>query len=486
MKLKNKLWFNIFIRIAVIFAVFVVILSVSNIGLLSVFFEVKEKTALKNQLAVIENTNLNDNAALIKTISDINEKYNFDVEIYRSDGTIIYTTHGGQMLDFFEQHNDSFNMSHEALIPEREETLSDGITFQIATRPFDSETFLLCKKRLQGDIFAEVRVPRQLISKSASVANEFIIIISFCCLLVSVVWVLIFARRFSSPISKMNSITKAMASLDFSEKLTIEGEDEIAQLAVSVNTLSSSLSAALEDLKEKNRKLEADIDAERRLDGMRREFIANTSHELKTPIAVIRGYAEGLKLGINPEKRDDYCDIIIDESDRMNRLVLSILELSRYESGQIPLKFQCFDIAPLSESLCGRILKGKNITLQNNIKNGTLVFADEIQIEQVLKSLLENAVAHTGDSGEIKLFSEQEKDKIRISVFNSGKPIEEEKMCHIWQSFYRGDSSHKRDNTRFGLGLSIVAAIMKLHNNSCGVYNTENGVCFWFELDKHR
>jgi len=248
--------------------------------------------------------------------------------------------------------------------------------------------------------------------------------------------------------------------------------------------LSGSLSLALADLKATNEKLKSDIELERQLDVMRRGFVANVSHELKTPISIISGYAEGLKLNINAESKEAYCNTIIEESQRMNRLVLGILELSRYESGQIPINKRRFDISVMASDMLERIFKGKNITAICGIPENTFVFADEMQIEQVLKSLLENAAAHTDDNGRVQVFMEELDGKIKITVSNTGSHISDELMPQIWQSFFRGDKSHKRESSRFGLGLSIVAAIMKHHGNRCGVCNTEDGVNFWFEVEK--
>ncbi len=482
--LKHKLWFNIFIRIAVIFLAFVLVLAVCNMAFLVDFFSNKEKNALKEQLLIVSKLDFSDTSSVLSTLSQINEKYNFDIEIYTAQGTILYTTHGGQMMDFFHQNNGNFNMNHEYLQVIKSEALSNGITFETAIRKFDKSEYLLCKKSVSDNLFAEVRVQKQLISNSAAIANEFILIISFVCLILSIIWVFIFARHFSQPISHMNKITKEMAQLNFEKRLQVTSDDEIGQLAVSINELSSSLSSALTDLKATNERLKDDIELERQLDAMRKGFIANVSHELKTPISIISGYAEGLKLDINPKSREVYCDTIINESERMNRLVLSILELSRYESGQIPLSKQNFDISVICCDMLTRIFKDKNISYRCEIPKDTLCFADAFQIEQVLKSLLENALSHTPENGSVVISCNNVGEKIRVFVTNSGSHIEDEQMPQIWQSFFRGDKSHKRESSRFGLGLSIVAAIMKLHNSSCGVYNTEDGVCFWFELDK--
>lgn len=482
--LKRKLWFNIFIRIAVIFAAFVLVLTICNVSFLVEFFSHKEKNALKEQLLVVANLDFSDTDTVLSTLSKINENYNFDVEIYTNQGTILYTTHGGQMMDFFHQNNEKFNMNHESMQVIESENLSNGITFETAVRKFDRSEYMLCRKQISDNMLAEVRVQMQLISNSAAIANEFILIISGICFALSIIWVLIFARHFSQPISLMNRITKDMAELNFERRLQVTSSDEIGQLATSINELSSSLSLALNDLKTTNAKLKSDIELERQLDVMRRGFVANVSHELKTPISIISGYAEGLKLDINPESREAYCDTIINESERMNRLVLSILELSRYESGQIPLNLQNFNIGILCSDMLSRIFKNKDINYICEVANDTFCYADALQIEQVLKSLLENAAAHTPKDGNVCVSCSEVGEKLRISVANSGSHIDDEQMPQIWQSFFRGDKSHKRDSSRFGLGLSIVAAIMKLHNTSCGVYNTENGVCFWFEVDK--
>lgn len=481
--LKSQLWFNLFVRIAVIFAAFVLVLSLANVTLLVNFFVIKEKGALKEQLETVEKLDFDNESDVLNTLSEINELYNFDIEIYYSSGKILYTTHGGQMMDYFSLNNDKFIMTHEEMIPSKSTEFSDGTVFQIAMRRFENSEYLLCRKQIDGDLFAEVRIQKQMIANSASIANRFITYVSCACFIISIIWVLIFARQFSRPITEINRITENITKLKFNEKLKIDRSDEIGRLACSVNALSESLERALGELTETNARLRDDIEAERRLDSMRRGFVANVSHELKTPIAIISGYAEGLKLNINSASREEYCNTIIDESRRMNRLVLSILELSRYESGQIPLNRSDFDVSQLAADMLGRVFSGRDITTECNIQKGLLINADPLQTEQVLKAYLENAASHTPKGGAVSVTAEQSGAVVRISVTNTGSHINEAEMPQIWQSFFRGDSSHKRESSRFGLGLSIVSAIMKLHGRSCGVYNTENGVCFWFEAD---
>lgn len=482
--LKNKLWFNIFLQVAAIFAVFVLVLTLCNTALLSRFFFVRQKNSLVSQINRLSDVDVNDSNAVSEALTDISENYNFDVEIYDGYGNIKYTTQGAQMMDFFIDGRHDFRMMHEDLIVTKSQTLSNGIVYEEAVRRFDNDEFLLCRKQIDENLFAEVKIQKQLVMSSAATANEFITVIAVICLLLSLVWVVIFARRFSKPLIQMNEITRDMANLKFDRTITVDRTDEIGQLAASVNEMSASLSETLDDLNRTNAKLRNEIELERELDKMRKTFVANVSHELKTPIAIISGYAEGLKLNVNAQNREQYCDTIIDESQRMNNLVLSILELSKYESGQVPANKTAFDIGALTSLLCERIFDGTDITATSKIPPETAVFADEMQIEQALRAYLENAKSHVNAGGSVTVFSEEVDSKIRVCVHNTGSHIEPDKMPYIWQSFYRGDDSHKRDKTRFGLGLSIVNAVMKIHNNNCGVYNTDDGVTFWLELDK--
>lgn len=461
---------------------FLTVLFIANGSLLVKYYGFKQKNSLVEQINVVDDIDISEKNRVNKLLSDISDKYNFEIEIYRENGSIMYTTHGGQMMDFIAIGRENFNMQHERLIAVEKEYLEDGVIFETAHQRFGNKEFLLCTKEIDNGIYAEVRVPKELITTAASTANEFITIIAVICFVFSIIWVFWFSRRFARPITRMNDITKDISSLDFSRKVEVTGQDEIGQLAVSINEMSDSLFCALTELRAANEQLKGEIEAERKLDVMRRAFVANVSHELKTPLAIISGYAEGLKLNINSDAREEYCNTIIDESHRMNKLVLSILDLSRYESGQIPLNPGEINVGQLVTPMVQRIFAKSDVTALCEVAEDLYAFADPLHIEQALRAYLENALAHTPKGGYVKLVAGLNGKNIRISVFNSGSRVEEEQMPQIWQSFFRGDVSHKRDSGRFGLGLSIVSAICRAHGTSCGVYNTDDGVCFWLEL----
>jgi len=484
MKLKSKLWFNIFLKVSFIFLIFIIILSFANKAFLSDFYFYKQEKLLVSQMQAVAKLDFSDKTTVTAKLSEISEKYNFEAEIYSSDGQIIYTTKGSQMMDYFSSGHFNFSMAHEEMKIISVKEKENGIKLATGVSRFSGEEFLVCSKALDGNVFAELRIRRELVLSSAQTANEFIAIIALFCFVVSMIWIFVFARKFSKPIAQMSEITKDMSELKFDRKLLVEGNDEIGRLAFSINEMSDSLSASLDELNESNAKLRDEIELERQLDVMRREFVANVSHELKTPLAIINGYAEGLKLNINEDAKEQYLNTIIDEGQRMNRLVISLLELSRYESGQIPLNIQSFDISVMSEDILKRIFSDTSVKTENLLPEGLIIRADPLQIEQVFKSYLENAKAHTQADGNVKIFHRITEDNtVRICVYNSGSRVEQELMPQIWQSFYRGDTSHKREKSRFGLGLSIVGAICKLHGKACGVYNADDGVCFWFECD---
>ncbi len=479
--MKQKLWINLFIKIAVIFAVFVVLIFIANSSLLMHYFTFKQEGILIDNMHIISRIDPENSAVLDSVVWELKDNNNFDIEIYGPDGRIVYTTDGpGASLP----GEGNFGVVHEDYEIIKSKELSDKTVILTARSVLTGEDFLICRQEKSGMV-TELRTQLSLLQNSAYVAGEFIIIIAVVCFVASLVWVFFFTRKFSAPITEMSDITENMANLDFSRKVKVSRGDEIGKLGVSINNLSDKLDASLTELREANAKLRDEIELERSLDVMRKAFVANISHELKTPLSIISGYAEGLKLNINSDSKNEYCDIIIDETERMNRLVLSILKLSKYESAQSVRNPENFDLSVLAQDMLSRIFEGKtNLVISCEIPENTEVFADPSETEQILNAFLENAAAHVTDGGKIRVFCEECGQSIKISVFNTGERIDPEIMPQIWQSFFRGDTSHSRSEGRFGLGLSIVAAISKSAGQSCGVYNTDDGVCFWFTLKR--
>lgn len=233
--------------------------------------------------------------------------------------------------------------------------------------------------------------------------------------------------------------------------------------------------------------MEEEIKKERQIDEMRQNLLANVSHDLKTPIAIIQGYAEGLRANISesPEDREFYTSVIIEESERMNKLVRQILSLSQLEMGKIKPEIESIEIASYVDVIMGKfslMFKEKNIETKSTVKS-TMIFADTNMLGQVLVNLITNAADHTKSGGHIKIDAKIKDNKLRINVFNEGDTIPEDELDKIWLSFYKRDKARTGRYGGTGIGLTIVKTTMEAHNNTCGVQNEENGVTFWVEFD---
>lgn len=341
----------------------------------------------------------------------------------------------------------------------------------------------------RGNAFI-LRTPLESIRESVALSNRFLIYITVIMIAVGSLFVWYFSKRITDPILQLAEISKRMTHLDFEAKYTSGGSDEIGMLGEHFNMMSEKLEKTVSELKHANYELQRDIEQKEKIDTMRTEFIGNVSHELKTPIALIQGYAEGLKEGISEEKesRDFYCDVILDEANKMNQLVKSLLTLNQIELGKEEIEFTRFNLVELVQGVIWSneiLIQQKDVQVRFEQKEPVYVWADEFQIEQVVRNYLSNALNHvTGENViDIRMQMNEAKDKVRVSVFNTGNPIPEEVLEQIWEKFYKADKSHAREYGGSGIGLSIVKAIMESMKQDYGVKNYENGVAFWFELD---
>ncbi len=333
-----------------------------------------------------------------------------------------------------------------------------------------------------------VRSPLESIQTSAEISNRFLIIIGSIVLVIGILIIWFFSRRLTAPIQELTALSDRMANLDFEEKYTSGGNNEIGVLGDNFNRMSEKLESTISELKSANNSLQKDIERKEETEKMRNEFFGNVSHELKTPIALIQGYAEGLKEGVNQdeESRDYYCDVIVDEAQKMNETVKNLLALNELEFGEDEVVFERFDLTELIRGVLSSMeilaqQKEANVIFQQ--EDPVYVWADELKTEQVLRNYVTNAFNHLDGERVIEVKIEVEDGKARTSVFNTGAPIPEEDIDRIWDKFYKVDKSHTREYGGNGIGLSIVKAIMDSFRQQYGVINYDNGVEFWFELD---
>ncbi len=335
---------------------------------------------------------------------------------------------------------------------------------------------------------AIIRMSVESFRESISISNQFYLGIGIAAIIIATIIILIVTSRYTKPILALADLSKKMSELDFNAKYTGHHNDELGVLGNSMNDMSEKLEKAITELKAANIELQKDIEHKEEIDEMRKEFISNVSHELKTPIALIQGYAEGLQEGINdnPEDVQYYCDVIIDEADKMNKMVKNLLTLNQLEFGDSHINMERFDIVSVIYGVISSMkikAKEKDVEIEFSADKPIYVWADEFQIEEVIINYLSNALNHVDENKIIKVDIIEKNGILRVVVFNSGKNIPEDELDNIWIKFYKVDKARTRAYGGNGIGLSIVKAIMHRHNMECGVINKDNGVAFWFELD---
>mgnify|MGYP000261401972 CR=1 FL=1 len=340
-----------------------------------------------------------------------------------------------------------------------------------------------------GTIFI-MTTPLDSIRESAAISNRFLMYVGIAVILVSSVILYFITRRVTAPIHELSQLSEKMSNLDFEAKYedTKHPTEEISTLGNSMNVLSDKLRDTIGELKAANIQLQRDIEEKTQIDEMRKEFIANVSHELKTPIALIQGYAEGLNENISddPESREFYCEVIMDEASKMNKLVKNLLTLNQLESGKDAPVMERFDIVSLIRGVLGSMhimIEQKEATVIFEETEPVYVWADEFKIEEVVTNYTSNALNHLDGERKVEIKVLQEEDCVKVTVFNTGTPIPEEDIPNLWNKFYKVDKARTREYGGSGIGLSIVKAIIESMNQKYGVCNYDNGVEFWFTLD---
>ena len=338
-----------------------------------------------------------------------------------------------------------------------------------------------------GSLFL-MSLPVESIRESAAVSNQFYSVVGVTALVLSAFLIFFMTRKLTKPLQELSAISEKMAGLDFHVRYQSDAQDEVGILGKSMNHLADTLERTIGELQEANAQLKKDIEEKIQIDDMRKEFLSNVSHELKTPIAIIQGYAEGLKDGINDgdeESNNFYCDVIIDEASKMNQMVLKLLNLNQLEFGNTEIEMETFDIMELIKGVVQAseiLIKQKEGTIFLPKGDPVYVNADEFMVEEVMKNYLSNAIHHLEGERVIQVSLQEKNDSIRIGVFNTGQPIPEEDLDKVWIKFFKVDKARTREYGGSGIGLSIVKAIMDKHHQQCGVENREDGVEFWFTL----
>lgn len=354
----------------------------------------------------------------------------------------------------------------------------------------ESEYLVLYGTLSNGNLIL-MRSALESIRESVKISNQFLLYVGILAIAVSTIVSVFVSRRVTNPIVELTNISKRMTQLEFEVRYVPHSgrRNEIDELGTHMNEMSQALERTISELKSANNQLQIDIEKKTQIDKQRREFLSNVSHELKTPLALISGYAEGLKECINDdaESRDFYCEVIMDEADKMNRMVKKLLTLNQLESGNETVTMERFNLTELIQGVLHSVeilLEQNNLTVTECPAEPVYVWADEFMTEEVVTNYLSNAIHYAKEPGSIAIRCRERGDIVRIGVFNTGDPIPEEELDKIWGKFYKVDKARTREYGGSGIGLSIVKAIMEAFHRQCGVENHADGVEFWFELEK--
>lgn len=421
--------------------------------------------------------------AFQEELNEICSKYNITVCIMDSNSQTKYVSrNGGQQLELRL-------LGYIFRLPvESAQIVEEGEDYRIQRTGMEGNEYLEMYGRLNSGISFIMSTPIESIKVSVAIANRFFFYIGCLGSVAGGIIIWLVSKKITRPILTLNRISERMVHLDFEAKYKEHAHNEIDLLGDNINKLSESLEKSISELKTVNNELQKDIEKREQIDEIRKEFLSNVSHELKTPIALIQGYAEGLQEGINdnPESTAFYCEVIMDEAAKMNTMVKKLLSLNQLEFGNDVVSMERFDIVELIKNCLQSadiLLKQKDILIRMEAYPPTYVWADEFKTEEVFMNYFSNAVNHCSGEHYIEVKLSWGADKVRVSVFNTGEPIPQESLPQIWDKFYKVDKARTREYGGSGIGLSIVKAIMESMNQQYGVENYSNGVLFWFDLE---
>ena len=452
-----------------------------NLTMLKTYYTVKEKKTIKESYVQLQKIFKKDTVRE-NEVDEIAKKYNYRIMISNSTGSRAYSSEGQNSV----MYKGLWNIMNNNL-----DKISDDINKQgyaIMTNSNKSMgTSINLIGYLDGDFTVIISTPMESIQTSARLSGQFTMYVGLILIICGAIAMYLYSRQFTKPIEDMAKAANQMSHLDFDMKVPTGSDDELGRLGNSINELSSKLELTISELKTANNELQKDIEQKVQIDEMRKEFLSHVSHELKTPIALIQGYSEGLKDNIldDEESKEFYCDVIADEAKKMNRMVQKLLTLNQIEFGNNQVNMERFDITEMIRNMVesSKILVEKQGVTIIFDEPEMHVWADEFMIEEVVNNYLSNARNHVTDGGIIKVSYCQNGNNLRVKVFNTGNHIPQEDIDKLWVKFYKVDKARTREYGGSGIGLSIVEATMKAHGRDYGVDNVEGGVEFYFEVE---
>ena len=459
-KMKHTIGYKMTVIIVAIMGLSLIAASIFSSFFLSKYYKKTKQDSIKKVY--------NEFIKIIQDDENLKDSDNI-LTLNNSAGDSVYDYGAGKMLaDRWRDmiFGSNIKQKEEPRVIEK----NDKYTIQSTVDRFSANQYYELSGGLASGNYVVIRMSVESFRESIAIANKFYLGVGISLILVTTLIIIWITRKYTQPLLQLADISKRMSELE------------------SMNEMSDKLETAISELKSANLQLHKDIAKKEEVDEMRKEFISNVSHELKTPIALIQGYAEGLQESIsdNPEDMDYYCDVIIDEAGKMNKMVKNLLTLNQLEFGNGSVNMERFDITSVIAGVIHSMqikANEKQVNIEFNQMEPIYVWADEFQIEEVITNYLSNALNHVDENRIIQVKIQEKNGIVRVSVFNTGKNIPENELDNIWVKFYKVDKARTRAYGGNGIGLSIVKAIMDRHEKKCGAINRPDGVEFWFELD---
>ncbi len=518
MNTKPKLSFRhkIFIVMLFISAANVVLLLLLGTTLIERFYTHDKLAELRQGAASVGALQGKSDEDILATISEM-ENRNIMVTLFSVDDSGIYTIYttrrqqfqritsgAGPSLDGeapdsnknpgIQEIPSLFGNTKALIIPsdiaESIHTLETGKSQTFGEDDSGKGSVLTLVSKLNDNTALVLETPKGYIAQTAGLAVRYNIYLSLGLFVLGSIAMYTLATRLSKPIQHIQQVADKIAHMELSERCEVHTDDEVGMLGGSINNMADKLQENIDQLTAANEVLKSDLDRQEKTDQMRRDFIANVSHDIKTPLTVIISYAEALKDLSQSDKKEraEFCRIILEEGNRMAYMVNQLLGLSQLESGMVKMEKTRFNIGELLELTAKNqrlIAAKKEIGIAVTGDMSIVVHADYPSIQKVVDNLLQNAVKYTPEGGRIELSCHSEAEGCRVRIFNTGAPIAEADLPHLFDSFYRADKSRKRSAAdSFGLGLAIVKAVMEKHGQPFGVHNRADGVEFWFGLEQ--
>ncbi|MDR2295654.1 MAG: HAMP domain-containing histidine kinase [Clostridiales Family XIII bacterium] len=442
-------------------------------------FLIEHKKSTVNKLFAALPRNYSDDPDFIYRLTEDAEGDNIDILIF-SDKGLVYSSRNVE-IPVIRQRFLFIGPFDRSAFPEDAQA-------QVARRRQSEETVILLNGRFEyeGEArYAVIETPVESIEAGVRLLSWANLRISMVILLLGAACALIFSRRFSKPIREIGIVAQNVAALRTGARANENlSTVELSDLSVSINSMAEKLELMIADLRDKNERLQSDIDRQLHLDRMRREFVANVSHEFKTPLCLLQLYSENLKNNIDAADKDFYCDTIIDEVNKLDAMAKSLLDISSLENGLSGMRTEALDFSDFCAGVLARmdVLFGR-VRLETDLQEGLWVEGDDHYLEQAVKNYIMNAVSHTAAEGRVSVSLKRSGAHAFFSVFNEGKAIAREDVDRVWESFYKTDRARAREEENHaGLGLYIVKTIVNAHGGTYGLINNANGVTFWFTL----